>query len=213
MTPNSEQPFGSQFQSPQELPAKPKVSHTLHAIAVMCIFVVSWIVIIIGAAATGAIEERQASIGNRPDLTPGQIVIMTLFLLGMILTLVAYGMLIYRMWSAISPANATLNPGVATAIGIIPGVHLVGMFLAFAGLAPVINKDAAARGLTNVRISHGMAIAACVCKLFGVLGCIPIIGCIFALAAFAGTVLWLISLMQMAMACDKLVTRPVAYSG
>mgnify|MGYP000915462208 CR=1 FL=1 len=121
---------------------------------------------------------------------------------------VVYGINLYRMWGTVQDGKASLTPGTAVVISLVPGVMLVGCFFAFHGLSKEMNRVGGSRG--GPAVSEGWALTACILMVVGaVLGCIPFVGgCIGGPLQIVAIVFWVMSMFQMARTAEWLVQNP-----
>lgn len=127
----------------------------------------------------------------------------------MLVSVVFYGIFIYRAWRVVEYDGVLLSPVAAVLLSVIPVVNLVGCFLTFYGLAREMNRVAMRRGATRRPANEGLALAACLCYACGVVvGCIPLIGCLFSPVGLAGMIMWMISMVQLGNIGDRLAAAP-----
>ncbi len=138
----------------------------------------------------------------RSSLGIGLMLLGALCMLG---SLVIYAILLYKMWAVVQDGRASLSPGAAVALGVIPLVNLVGLFFAFSWLAKEINRVGVGMGSPRPLVSEGLALSSCICYVVGAVGgCIPVLGCLFSPVGLVGVVLRFISMFGMARACEQI---------
>lgn len=192
----------------------PRPNFRSTALVTLIIYCVGWALMIAGSVLAGLLDAISQSRG--PGASPIDafnqpipIVAMGLMGAGLLCFLGAiifFAVLLHAMWGVVQDGRASLSPGAAVALTVIPIVNLVGMFFGFSGLAKEINRVGGPMNQGRPLVSEGLALAACVCYVAGAVGgCIPLIGCIFYVAGLSGVVMRYISLFSMARACEWIV--------
>lgn len=78
-----------------------------------------------------------------------------LLLIAMLVSVVFYGIFIYRAWRVVEYDGVLLSPVAAVLLSVIPVVNLVGCFLTFYGLAKEMNRVAMRHGATRRPANEG----------------------------------------------------------
>lgn len=92
--------------------------------------------------------------------------------------------LLFRQWLLLQGHGARTTPGRAVGFGFIPLFGFYWWFVAYAGLATDTNRYLRQLGISNIRMSRGLAITDCVLSiLLCTIGLFPVIGAILTLPA------------------------------
>lgn len=118
-----------------------------------------------------------------------------------IVSIVAFCVLIYKMWDAIQDGHARTQPGWAVGGLFIPIYNLYWMFQVFPGFATDYNAYATRHGINAPRLSTGIFTAYVVMCIIALL---PYLGLLIVPAAY------IVLLLMIAQICDAVNAVPVA---
>lgn len=205
----------------EPLPSDPRPNFRSTASLVLIVYCVGWGLVISGSVLAGlldVISQSRAAGASPIDVLSQPIPFVAMALLGtgmlcFLASLIFFAVLLHAMWGVVQDGAASLSPGAAVALTVIPLVNLVGMFFGFSALAKEINRVGGRMNQGRPLVSEGLALASCICYVGGAVGgCVPLIGCMFSIAGLVGVVLRYVSLFSMARACEWIVLSggPVA---
>ena len=137
---------------------------------------------------------------RRPDGTTAIYALVLVILL--VLTIVAWCVLVYRWWSCLPAGWRQTTPGKAVGLSFVPFYCFYWWFVAYGGLAADLNKYMEAHGIQGERVSIGLAHGYVILLILGVVLCwVPILANILGVV---GLVLFIVFALSATRTC-KLV--------
>lgn len=104
---------------------------------------------------------------------------------------ILYLMLLYRLWTLISPAEAKTSPGKAVGFLFIPFFNLYWFFVAFHGLAKSLNIESKRKGIMNIEVNESLSLTICILNILCIVPYLNIV------VAFVYLPIFLVVLKQM----------------